>query len=220
MNSKEKSTKKTKKRNYFFQNFVKVTGCPVALLFRAKVLSFGSIRPKDIKGGAIIAANHSSFFDPIFGYCVFWRRPMHLVATKDLFCNKLADFFFRKVHCIKVDKQNFSMNCFYEIQEVLENDKLVMIFPEGKVNDNANELLAFKSGSILMAYKANKPIIPLYIVKGKKWYNRWHGVLGDPINVRELCGPIPSLDKINQISDLLKEKEEELKDFYLRGKKK
>ena len=221
MSLKEKSMKKTKKRNYFFLNFVKATGWPIVFWLRPKVLYYGKTRVKDVKKGAIITANHNSFYDPIFGYCVFWRRNMHLVATKDLFCSKLKDFFFRNVQCIKVDKENFSMSCFYEIQEVLEKDKLVMIFPEGKLNvEQPEDMLSFKSGAILMAHRANKPIIPMYIIKGKKWYNRWHGVLGDPIDVRELCGKFPSLDKINEVCALLKAKEEELKDFYLRSKKK
>lgn len=214
---KEKQ-KKTKKRNYFFFHFVKITGSPVALLLRPKVLSMGKIRPKDVKGGAIITANHNSFYDPIFGFCVFWRRKMHLVATKDLYNSKFKDFFFRHVQCIQVDKQNFSMTCFHEVKEVLQDDKLVMIFPEGKLNKEQKDMLGFKSGAILMAHSTNKPIIPLYIIKGKKWYNRWYGVIGDPIDVRALCGPLPSLDKLNEVSNMLRDKEEELKEYFLRSK--
>ncbi len=112
------------------------------------------------------------------------------------------------------------MSCFHEIKEVLQNDKLVMIFPEGKLNLEQDDMLTFKSGAVLMAHTTCKPIIPMYIVKGKKWYNRWHGVMGDPIDVRELCGPMPTLEKINQVNDLLRQKEEELKEFYLRSKNK
>lgn len=198
---------------------MKVTGSPAMLLMRPKVLTAGSIRPKDVKKGAIIAANHTSFYDPVFGYCVFWRRKMHSVATKDLYNSKFKDFFFRNVHCIKVDKQNFSMSCFHEIKEVLLDEKLLLIFPEGKLNSEQNNMLAFKSGVILMAYTTNKPIIPLYIVKPDKWYKRWYGVLGDPIDIRSLCGGHPSLSKINEISEFLQNKEEELKEFYLRSLK-
>ncbi|MBR2337813.1 MAG: 1-acyl-sn-glycerol-3-phosphate acyltransferase [Clostridia bacterium] len=217
---KDKPIKKTKKRGYFLYNFVKITGSPTLLWMRPKVLSIGNTKPKNIKGGAIIAANHNSFCDPIFCLCVFWRRPLHFIATKDLYRTKIMNFFLRHVHCIQVDKENFSMACFHEVKEVLEEDKLVMIYPEGGINVESNELLSFKSGAILMAHKANKPIIPMYIVKGKKWYNRWHCVMGDPVDVRALCGQFPTLDKINQISDLLKEKEEELKNYYMRSKKK
>lgn len=218
MNCKDKSTKKTKKRNYFFFNFVKITGSPAILLLRPKVLCFGNTRPKDVKGGAIITANHTSFYDPVFGFCVFWRRKMHLVATKDLYNSKFKDFFFRNVQCIQVDKTNFSMSCFHEVKEVLQDNKLVMIFPEGKLNVEQEDMLSFKSGAILMAHNTNKPIIPLYIAKGKKWYNRWYGVLGDPIDVRALCGPFPTLEKLNEVSDFLRQKEEQLKEFYLRYK--
>lgn len=215
---KDKAKDKKKKRNYFFYNFVKVTGCPIVLWMRPKVLSIGKTRPKDVKGGAIVAANHTSFFDPVFGCCVFWRRVVHAVASKDLYNSKFKDFFFRNVQCIQVDKNNFSMSCFHEVKEVLQDDKLVMIFPEGKLNVEQEDMLCFKGGAILMAYNTGKPIIPLYIVKGKKWYDRWYGVLGDPIDVRALCGSMPSLEKINEISELLRNKEEELKNFYLESK--
>ncbi len=182
------------------------------------MLSIGKTRPKDVKGGAIVAANHTSFFDPVFGCCVFWRRVVHAVASKDLYNSKFKDFFFRNVQCIQVDKNNFSMSCFHEVKEVLRDDKLVMIFPEGKLNLEQEDMLCFKGGAILMAYNTGKPIIPLYIVKGKKWYDRWYGVLGEPIDVRALCGSMPSLEKINEISELLRSKEEELKNFYLESK--
>ena len=184
------------------------------------MLSIGKTRPKDVKKGGIIACNHISMYDIIFCYCVFWRRIMHSVATTDLYKPKLAAFFFKNVHCIPVDRDNFSMNCFHEVKEVLQNEKLVLIFPEGRVNNTKADILPFKSGVILMAYSTGKPIVPMYIAKREKWYHRWWGVLGDPIDVRGICGAIPSLDKVNQVSALLQEKEAELKEFYERSRKK
>jgi 1-acyl-sn-glycerol-3-phosphate acyltransferase len=89
-----------------------------------------------------------------------------------------------------------------------------MIFPEGRLNLEQKDMLAFKSGFVLMAHRAGKPIVPFYIVKGEKWYNRWEGVIGDPIDVRELCGRLPTLEKVNEVCALLKQKEEELKAYY------
>lgn len=218
MNLKGKDTVRKKKRNYFFLNFVKITGAPVFLWMRPKILYAGKSRIGSIKGGALISANHTSFADPIFGYCAFWRRNLHLVASKDLYNTEFKDFFFKNVQCIQVDKKNFSMKCFHEVEEVLSANKLVMIFPEGQLNREKDTMLSFKGGAILMAHKAKKPIYPLYIIKGKKWYDRWYGVLGDPIDVYAQCGAMPSLEKINEISELLKAKEEELKEFYLESK--
>ena len=215
---KDKQTKKTKKRRYFLYNFIKITGAPTILLMRPKILSIGKTKPKNIKKGAVIVANHNSFYDPIFCLCVFWRRSLHFIATKDLYRTKIMNFLLTHVNCIQVDKENFSMSCFHEVKEVLEEDKLVMIYPEGGVNVNSNDILSFKSGAVLMAHKAGKPIVPMYIVKGKKWYNRWHCVMGDPVDVRELCGTFPTLEKINEVCVLLKNKEEELKEFYYRRK--
>ena len=218
MTTKTNVQKKPKKKSYFFYNFVKITGFPAAIAFRPKVLQMGSIMPKDVTGGAIITANHSSWFDPVFFLSVFWRRHIHAVTTKDLYRSKFSKFFFNHCHCIQVNKENFSMSCFHQVKETLNEDELVLIFPEGQLNTNKEDMLTFKSGAILMAHATNKPIIPMYVYKGKKLFNRFIGVIGDPINVRELCGPFPTLEKINEISELLKAKEEELKEFYLRSK--
>lgn len=222
MNSKDKVKNKKKKRNYLLLQIVKFLGLPLMLWMRPKIFSIGNTRPKDVKKGAILACNHTSMNDVVFCYGVFWHRIIHSVATTDLYKNKFITFFLNQGQCIPVNRDNFSMRCFHEVKELLLKEKLVLIFPEGKINTKKEEedMLPFKSGVILMAHSTGKPIIPMYIVKGKKWYNRWYGVLGDPVDVRGICGPIPSLDKVNQVSVLLREKETELKEFYERSRKK
>ena len=46
------------------------------------------------------------------------------------------------MHCIQVDKENFSMDSFHEVIRRLKDDKVVLIFPEGQVNRNEKEILA------------------------------------------------------------------------------
>lgn len=174
MNSTDKQNKNKKKRNnYFVYDFVKITGIiPAFLWMRAKIIRVGEKKPKRIKGGALISANHVSFADPILIHCVFWYRRLHFLATTDLFNTKLKNWFFSQLHCIPVDKENFSVNSFHEVCDDLNAEKLVAIFPEGQVNRTGEQLLGFKSGVVLMAYKCNKPIVPMYIIPVEKWYKQ------------------------------------------------
>ena len=216
MNSTDKQNKNKKKRNnYFVYDFVKITGIiPAFLWMRAKIIRVGEKKPKRIKGGALISANHVSFADPILIHCVFWYRRLHFLAPTDLFNTKLKGWFFSQLHCIPVDKENFSVNSFHEVCDDLNAEKLVAIFPEGQVNRTGEQLLGFKSGVVLMAYKCNKPIVPMYIIPVEKWYKRRVVLLSDPINVRELCGKMPSMEDCKKISELLREKEMELMEYY------
>ena len=213
MNSK-KEQKKTK-RNYFLYDFVKITGAiPCFFWLRVKTIRFSSNSPKRVKGAAVIAANHTSFLDPIIVHLAFWYRRLHCLATKDLFSTKLKRWFFTTTNCIEVDKENFSIASLHTVCDVLRDGKAVMIFPEGHVNRDVEDLHTYKSGAVLMAHIGRAPIIPVYIAKGKRWYNRTSVVIGEPVNVCEMCGRIPSMEDIDKVSLYLHEKEEELKAFY------
>ena len=215
MNSEKNSKKKRKLGTNFCQDFVKATGgIPALLWFRLKLLyPYG--KPKT-KGGILVSSNHISYFDPFIVFCLFkWRR-IYTLTTKDLFRTKSMATFFRLMHCIEVDKENFSFSSFHTVVEKLSEGKMVSIFPEGQINttgDSENPL-AFKSGVVLMAHKSSAPILPLYIVKREKWYHRQRVVVGKPIDVREELGAFPSLEALNRVSNLIREEEMKLIEYY------
>lgn len=218
MSSKEKIQKKKKKKRIsnFYYDFVKLTAfAPVLLFYRHKTICVGNTKPPKIKGAALISCNHISFCDPIVLHCVFWRRRLRMLATKDLYNTKLKSWFFDRMQCIVVDKENFSMRSLHAVCDSLKEGKLVTIFPEGGVNrEDSHEMLTFKSGAALMAFQSNAPIVPACIIKRKHWYNRQIVLVGDPVNVREICGDRPSLADLNKASEYLREKEMELMEHY------
>lgn len=208
-----KKKKKTKEIGNFIYDFIKVTGVgPAMIWMRPKRIYYGG--KSDLKGGYMISANHSSFLDPIIVHCAFWKRRIYSLATKDLYRSKLHTWFFEHVHCIQVDKDNFSLNSFHQVTKLLKSGKVVCIFPEGEVRPGEKEVLKFKSGIILMAYSAKAPIVPVYFVPLERWYQRRVAVIGQPIDVHELCGIMPTEDDLNRAGEYVHQKEQELKDFY------
>ncbi|MBE6595743.1 MAG: 1-acyl-sn-glycerol-3-phosphate acyltransferase [Ruminococcaceae bacterium] len=214
MNSKKNSrSKKDSPFHHFLYDFVKITGSIPALIWmRPRVIYPGE--KQCLKGGILVCSNHCTFVDPILLHCVFWQRRIYSLATKDLYCTKLRKWFFSRVHCIQVDKENFSVNSFHEVIHRLNQGRMVSIFPEGEVNRAPEELLAFKSGAILMAHRAKVPILPLYIVPGRRWYQRRLVLIGDPIDVRELCGAIPTVEDIHRAGDYVHQMELQLQEYY------
>lgn len=214
-NSSSKQPSKPKRRigSNFLYDFVKITGAIPALIWiRPRVIHIGQKCPK---GGVLISSNHPTLRDPITVLISFpWRR-LHSLATKDLFVTPLKRFFFTRMHCIEVDKDNFNMASFHAVVDRLKEGKAVFIFPEGQVNQgDAGEVQAFKSGAILMAHRASVPIVPVYIVKREKWYRAQYVIIGEPFDVKAAVGLIPSVDKMNAVSEQLREKELELKRYY------
>ena len=214
MNLNDKQTKKKKKTTIHY-DFVKLTGwLPAMIYLRPKVISVGKSKFSKTKGGFLITSNHVRFDDPILLLAVFWNRRVHCLATKDLFSTKLKNFFFSRMLCIRVDKDNFSMQSFHEACDCLRANQAVAIFPEGEVNQTGQEMLGFKSGAVLMAHQTKKPILPMYIVKPDKWYHRRVVLLGELMDVQALCGPIPSMESIQRVTDQLQQTELELKQYY------
>jgi len=214
-NLKDRKTQKKKKKiGNFCYDFVKVTGAlPVYFWMRPKrYFPFGK---KKLKDAVLISANHRSLLDPVIVHCAFPGRRLNCLATKELYNTKLKAAFFNRMHCIVVDKENFSLSSFHEVVNRLKDGKAVVIFPEGQVNSEGKDtLLTFKSGAVLMAHKSGAPILPIYIVKREKWYQRQRIIIGEPVNIRELVGAIPTMEELNRASEYLRDKEIELREYY------
>jgi 1-acyl-sn-glycerol-3-phosphate acyltransferase len=166
----------------------------------------------------LISANHRSLVDPVIVHTAFpWRR-LNCLATKALYNTPLKAWFFNKMHCIEVDKENFSMASFHQVVDVLGEGRAVVIFPEGQLNNSTDvkTVLTFKSGVVLMAHKGKAPILPIYIEPRTKWYKRQRVAVGLPIEVSELLGRMPSIDELCAVSDRVRECELQLME-YLSG---
>lgn len=203
--------KKKKRRGNFCYDFVKITGILPALIWlRPKVYRpFGKKVPK---GGFLLCANHVTMIDPIIVHLAMPNRRLYSLATKDLCRTKIGEAFFERMHCIMIDKQNVSMDAIRTVIERLREGKVVVIFPEGEVNHKEGRpLMAFKDGAVLMAHRANAPILPMYIEQRAKWCQRQRIVVGEPIDVRAMVGAMPSMAQLSTVSEHLHEKEEELR---------
>ncbi len=213
MNSNNSSQKKPKRLYNFWYDFVKITGAiPCLIWFRPRIIHVGQKSPK---GGVLISANHPTFFDPMILLTSFPGRRLHIIATKSLYKNKLMTFMFDQMHCIQVDKENFSMVTFHEVVDRLKAGHAVGIFPEGKVTHNCGDgVQAFKSGAILMAHRAGTPILPVYIARREKWYHFQYVVIGEPFDVKGAVGMIPTMEQVDKVCAQLREKELELMRFY------
>ena len=211
---KKRKSRKFRPFSYFFYDFAYATGALSALIWLRPKLHYPFGKPNK-KGPLLVLANHNTIIDPIIVQVAFPFRRLHSIATKDLFDTPIKNFVFTQMHCIKIDKDNFSLSSLHEILEKLDEEKLVLIFPEGKIQlQNSSDLSAFKSGVVLMAHKSGAPVIPIYIPPRKKWYHRQHIIIGQAVNIKEQLGRIPTMTAISATGEALREKEMELRSYY------
>ena len=212
--STQKKNFKQVKENTFFLDFVRITGfLPVYLWKRPKVYYMGDRKKCHPKGGILIASNHISFTDPLLLYCVFLHRRIRFLATKDLYKNALISFLFSAAGCIQVDKDNFNIGSLRKVVDKLKAGKPILIFPEGQVNKK-EAMLTFKSGAVLMAQLSGAPIQPVFITKREKWYQWNKVVVGEPIDICSMCSRFHSMDEIDKVGEIVREKEKELEEYF------
>lgn len=191
--------------------FAELTAWPVILLlFRTKRRVEGGGRVT-LAPGTIIAATHSSIWDPLILFFQFPWQHIHFLCS-DVVMNR-SPLFFRILTimgCIPVSREHFEMGCVWEMVDILARGGIVCIFPEGSLSPDG-EIKAYKSGVTMIALRANAPVLPVYIKPAVNIWERKAVAIGRELNVRELAGESPSLGDIERVTRLIHDKTAALK---------
>ena len=187
----------------------------LTLAFRHKKMHVsGEKYNQKVKGGAIIAMNHTGFSDPFKAATCFMTRRMFFLAAKEVMMNRFIGFLLKGTGCISIDRDQSDINAIRKCVDVLKDGKYLLIFPQGSIQ-STDEVNKIKSGAVLIALQAGVPIVPMYTAKRKHWWNRTLTVIGDPIDCKALCPKkFPSVADLEALSDTLLEKMEECKKVY------
>jgi 1-acyl-sn-glycerol-3-phosphate acyltransferase len=121
-------------------------------------------------GGCIIAANHVSYLDPAVLVASF-NRKIYFITKKEVFKNTFISFLLNKLNAFSVDRENVDMLAFKKALNILREEKVLGIFPEGTRSSNG-ELQELKLGVIKIAMKMGVPILPVGIIGTHKIYPR------------------------------------------------
>lgn len=213
MKEKQNVAKK-KKSNYLFYDFVKVTAAlPGLIWLRPRIYYENKAAKKRIKGGALIISNHLGFLDPIYLQYAIWYRRHNFVCLSEIMKKKGA-WFYKGVHCIPVDRDNFTMDTYRRITDAMSDRRLVTMFPEGHINTSEDKNIdSFKPGMIMMALKGGHPIVPVYIKERKKFWNRLRVMIGEPVDIVKMYGNKPTFSQINEMTKVLQDREQHLKEI-------
>jgi 1-acyl-sn-glycerol-3-phosphate acyltransferase len=127
------------------------------LFYRIRVYGVEDLYPK----GAIIAPNHTSFFDPPL-ISITYPEETYYLARATLFKNFFFRMFLRGLNAYPVKGSAQDFSSLKMIGQLLKQDKKVVIFPEGTRSDDG-QITQIKTGISMLALRAECPIIPVYI---------------------------------------------------------
>ena len=188
----------------FPQDMARLVCVPLILLLRPKRLTPEGEKYKEkLRGGAVLAANHTSMFDPFAVGVTFWYRRIFFFVAEIVMRGKLRPILLKGVGCIKVERSIADVEAIKKAIGILSEGHPLTVFPQGGITEG-EEISALKSGAVLMALRANVPIIPMYIRKRKHWYSRLTVIVGKTIYPSEMTTKkIPSTADIEKISEAL-----------------
>ena len=111
----------------------------------------------------IVMANHTSMLDPIFIALAIKRYEVHFLGKRELGVNALFKFFLDKLHTIFVSRHMTDMAAMRACNEVLKNNKVLGLFPEGTRVPPEELMQNVESGLSLIALRNRVPVMPVYI---------------------------------------------------------
>ena len=159
-------------------------------------------------GSNIIASNHRSYRDPVFG-ALRTRVPCSFMAKEELFHgNKMFVWLIKFMGAFPVVSGSGDMSVITTSVEKLEQGRNLMIFPEG-TRSKDGKLGKGKSGVALIAAIAQVPVIPMAIsFKGEKLKKFRQKVIisyGKPIMPEELKITSTNIREIKAIKQKIME---------------
>lgn len=120
------------------------------------------------KGRLVVMANHVSYLDPPIIGCVI-NRKMHFMAKEELFKIPILGYLLKKIGQFPVKRGKPDRAALKQSFKILNQGKVLGIFPEGTTRGSKEKLGKARSGAILIPIHCESPILPVAIkFKGKK----------------------------------------------------
>lgn len=116
------------------------------------------------QSGYILYSNHQGFFD---GMALLYalEQPFHFLVMKEMENFPFVRYVMRLLAPVYMDRSSMK-DSFHAIQrcgELAKNGENVLIFPEGTLEKQENELLLYKPGAFKAAYMAKVPVVPVVL---------------------------------------------------------
>ena len=170
------------------------------VVYRPRVVGLENV-PKE--GRFVLASNNTDYFDCV-AMVATNKRTIHFLVKDELLKGVLGPAF-KAMGIIPVNRREKDKNALPAAIKVLEDEKVIGIFPEGTFKEEIDGLLPFKIGAVKMAHDAKSVIVPMAIVgKFRPFRKGLTLVYGKPYKIKS--------NDLDMENDKLKRKIQELID--------
>lgn len=118
--------------------------------------------PKE--GKCILVGNHTNNLDCLL-LISSTKRTIHFLA-KDSLIKGFKKIIFQNMGIIPVNRKIHDKNALNSAIDILNENKVIGIFPEGTINKTDDIIMPFKIGAVKMASTTNSTLVP-FTIKNK-----------------------------------------------------
>ncbi len=157
---------RAKKMRILYRCILAMAWMFLRVFYKVRVYGMDNFFP----GKGILAANHTSFYDPPL-IATSWPEEVHFLARRTLF----RSFFGRiigKLNAHPVNEKGSAKAGIQWMLTTLQAKQKIIVFPEGQ-RSYCDDFGEVKGGVAMLALKANAPIIPVYIDGAYAIWNRF-----------------------------------------------
>ncbi len=159
------------------------------------------------EGKAVIICNHRSSVDPFFVQ-ISLRRVVHWMVAREYCVHPVFGFFLRIAEAIPVNRGGIDTASTKAAIRIVSEGGMVGMLPEGRINTTDEFMCSVRPGAVLVALKAQSPIVPCYIEGAPFGGTPWSPLLmrarasvryGQPIDLSPYYGREKDSELVRQL---------------------
>ena len=149
------------------------------IFYKVEIIGNDNISNDD---GVILAGNHKSNLDCLL-LISSTKRTIRFIAKKELMDQ--CGWLFKRMGIIPVDRKSKNKEAVKEAIDVLKDNGVIGIFPEGTFNNTEYIVRKFRMGAVKMALDSNKKIVPFAIINKYKLFRKSVKIIfGKPYKIK------------------------------------
>lgn len=162
------------------------------------------VQGRRVRGKALIVSNHFSVFDYMVNLFLFPFRKLYVVYWPQN--SKRIRWGMKFFGGIVSDRDVMSLRFMDESVKTLEKGRVVQIYPEAYISEDGR-MDEFKPSYVLIALRAEAPIIPVITDGQYGLFKRVHLIIGKPIDLWDYCtSEDPTKEEIMALNDIVYKK--------------
>lgn len=168
--------------------WVKTTGwIPAMIYLKPKFYTLNDKCSKRLPKPSILVSNHMTLMDmPLYWLRFYGTNIRFLVAEVMYNKGSFMNWLLYACGCLRVDRNHYDFSFIGNALDCLDKGDSIGIYPSSRLPVDGVPF-SFKPSVAIIAMHSNAPIIPIYTDGNYGFTKRAHVMIGEPINIDDLC---------------------------------